>query len=183
MLKYFKFLFLLLFITPVYADGLFVPPPKLPLSVVNGGTGVTTSTGSGNNVLSVSPTLTTPVLGAATATTINGAAIDNNAWTTFNTVVTCDTGAPSYTSSGSYKVIGKTVFYNTQVIISSISTCTGNMRLTLPVTAITSVSYPGSGYIANSGTSVLYAVSNTSGVMIGTVSVATYYFNVVYQAQ
>jgi hypothetical protein len=41
------------------------------LPVLNGGTGVTTSTGSGNNVLSTSPTLVTPTLGAASATTIN----------------------------------------------------------------------------------------------------------------
>ena len=34
-----------------------------PLVVTSGGTGVTTSTGSGNNVLSISPTLTTPILG------------------------------------------------------------------------------------------------------------------------
>jgi len=40
------------------------------LPVANGGTGVTTSTGSGNNVLSTSPTLTTPVLGAATGTSL-----------------------------------------------------------------------------------------------------------------
>ncbi|CAB4160887.1 hypothetical protein UFOVP774_22 [uncultured Caudovirales phage] len=33
------------------------------LPVLNGGTGVTTSTGSGNNVLSTSPTLVTPILG------------------------------------------------------------------------------------------------------------------------
>jgi hypothetical protein len=33
------------------------------LAVTSGGTGVTTSTGSGNNVLSTSPTLVTPVLG------------------------------------------------------------------------------------------------------------------------
>ena len=33
------------------------------LTVANGGTGVTTSTGSGNNVLSDSPTLVTPILG------------------------------------------------------------------------------------------------------------------------
>ena len=44
------------------------------LSVARGGTGVTTSTGSGNVVLSTSPTLTTPVLGAATATSINNVA-------------------------------------------------------------------------------------------------------------
>jgi hypothetical protein len=44
------------------------------LSVARGGTGVTTSTGSGNVVLSISPTLTTPTLGAATATTVNNVA-------------------------------------------------------------------------------------------------------------
>jgi len=40
------------------------------LAVANGGTGVTTSTGSGANVLSTSPTLVTPALGAATATSL-----------------------------------------------------------------------------------------------------------------
>jgi len=37
------------------------------LNVANGGTGVTTSTGSGNNVLSTSPTLVTPALGGSTS--------------------------------------------------------------------------------------------------------------------
>lgn len=41
------------------------------VAVANGGTGVTTSTGSGANVLSTSPTLTTPVLGVATGTSFN----------------------------------------------------------------------------------------------------------------
>lgn len=41
------------------------------LTVARGGTGVTTSTGSGNVVLSTGPTLVTPVLGVATATSIN----------------------------------------------------------------------------------------------------------------
>jgi len=36
------------------------------LPVANGGTGVTTSTGSGNNVLSTSPTLTTPTMSSPT---------------------------------------------------------------------------------------------------------------------
>lgn len=45
------------------------------LSVARGGTGVTTSTGTGNLVLSASPTLVTPTLGAATATSINSVAI------------------------------------------------------------------------------------------------------------
>jgi hypothetical protein len=41
------------------------------LSVARGGTGVTTSTGSGDAVLSISPTLIAPVLGSASATDVN----------------------------------------------------------------------------------------------------------------
>jgi hypothetical protein len=43
------------------------------LPVANGGTGVTTSTGSGNNVLSTSPTLVTPILGTPTSGTLTNA--------------------------------------------------------------------------------------------------------------
>jgi len=42
------------------------------LPVANGGTGVTTSTGTGSVVLSNSPTLVTPSLGTATGTSFNG---------------------------------------------------------------------------------------------------------------
>jgi hypothetical protein len=43
------------------------------LPVANGGTGVTTSTGTGNVVLSTSPTLVTPVLGTPTSATLTNA--------------------------------------------------------------------------------------------------------------
>ena len=43
------------------------------LGVANGGTGVTASTGSGNNVLSTSPTLVTPILGTPTSATLTNA--------------------------------------------------------------------------------------------------------------
>lgn len=43
------------------------------LPVANGGTGVTTSTGSGSVVLSTSPTLVTPVLGTPTSATLTNA--------------------------------------------------------------------------------------------------------------
>lgn len=46
-------------------DALFDAGPLL--KVAKGGTGVGTSTGSGNNVLSTSPTLVTPVLGTPTS--------------------------------------------------------------------------------------------------------------------
>ena len=43
------------------------------LAVANGGTGVTSSTGSGSNVLSTSPTLVTPILGTPTSGTLTNA--------------------------------------------------------------------------------------------------------------
>jgi hypothetical protein len=43
------------------------------LPVTGGGTGVTTSTGSGSNVLSTSPTLVTPILGTPTSATLTNA--------------------------------------------------------------------------------------------------------------
>jgi hypothetical protein len=52
-------------------DALFDAGPLL--KVTKGGTGVGTSTGSGNNVLSNSPTLVTPVLGTPTSATLTNA--------------------------------------------------------------------------------------------------------------
>jgi hypothetical protein len=43
------------------------------LQIAGGGTGVTTSTGSGNNVLSTSPTLVTPALGTPSALVLTNA--------------------------------------------------------------------------------------------------------------
>jgi ribosomal protein L18 len=51
------------------------------LNVANGGTGVTTSTGSGSNVLSTSPTLVTPVLGTPTSGNFSTGTFT---WPTFN---------------------------------------------------------------------------------------------------
>lgn len=52
-------------------DALFDAGPVL--KVTKGGTGVGTSTGSGNNVLSTSPTLVTPALGTPTSVTLTNA--------------------------------------------------------------------------------------------------------------
>jgi len=80
------------------------------LAVANGGTGVTTSTGSGSNVLSTSPALTTPDLGtpsnlvatnaSGTANNLNAGIGVNQTWTdvsssrAFSTNYTNSTGKP-----------------------------------------------------------------------------------------
>ncbi len=59
------------------------------------------TTGSGNVVLSTSPTLTTPIMGVATATTINGVAISGSSTPTIAiTGTTTISGTHSGTSSG-----------------------------------------------------------------------------------
>lgn len=64
------------------------------LAVTNGGTGVTTSTGSGNNVLSTSPTLVTPALGAPTSGDFSTGTFT---WPTFNQNTTGSAGSLSAT--------------------------------------------------------------------------------------
>ena len=57
--------------SPITSSGtLAVTLSGTALPVANGGTGVTTSTGSGNTVLSTSPTLVAPILGSASATAL-----------------------------------------------------------------------------------------------------------------
>ena len=72
------------------------------LPVVNGGTGVTTSTGSGNNVLSTSPTLVTPILGTPTSVTLTNATGLPLSTGVTGTLATTNggTGLTSFTANG-----------------------------------------------------------------------------------
>jgi hypothetical protein len=75
--------------------------------VLRGGTGVTTSTGSGNNVLSNSPTLVTPALGtpsSATLTNATGLPIDGG---TSGTLPVLRGGTGSTTATGTGAVVLK----------------------------------------------------------------------------
>ena len=78
------------------------------LPVANGGTGVTSSTGSGSVVLSSGPVLTSPALGAATATSINGVAITSTSATlnlaSGSTLQTANSYAIEFTATGTTNV-------------------------------------------------------------------------------
>lgn len=118
------------------------------LPVANGGTGVTTSTGTGSVVLSNSPTLVTPTIGAALATSINfgGSTLSTYVTGTFTPVLAfggASVGITYGTQTGVYTRIGNIVHFQIRIILTSKGSSTGNATITgLPVTI--NASYSGS---------------------------------------
>lgn len=83
-------------------------------------TALTDETGTGANVFATSPTLVTPALGAATATTINGVTIDNTAWNPYTPALTVGSGGPlTATPTGFWKQHGKTVDFRIVIAIAT----------------------------------------------------------------
>lgn len=86
------------------------------LPVTSGGTGVTTSTGSGNNVLSTSPTLVTPILGTPTsgvATNLTGLPLTTGVTGTL-AATNGGTGQTSY-------AVGDVLFASTTTALSKLA--------------------------------------------------------------
>jgi hypothetical protein len=115
------------------------------LPVANGGTGVTTSTGSGSVVLSTSPTLTTPVLGTPTSGTLSNCTVDGT-----NSVGFINSPQNSQSSSTYTLVLGdagKNVYF------------TGGSTATLTVPTNASVAFP-------TGTTMLVLNNNSGSLTI-----------------
>lgn len=115
------------------------------LPVANGGTGVTTSTGSGSVVLSTSPTLTTPVLGTPTSGTLSNCTVDGTNSVGF-------INSPQNSQSGStYTLVlgdaGKNVYF------------TGGSTATLTVPTNATVAFP-------TGTTILVLNNNSGNLTI-----------------
>jgi hypothetical protein len=125
------------------------------LPVVNGGTGVTTSTGTGSTVLSAAPIFSSGIgVGGATAgaggvafpatavAVANANTLDDyeeGTWTPVYQGSTGSAGTAAYSSSGSYTKIGRLVNLNCRLDISNVGSWTGNFQISgLPFTSGTS---------------------------------------------
>lgn len=105
-------------------------------------------TGTGNFVGATSPTLITPILGVAAATSVNfgGTAlstyIKNGAWTPVVTFVTPGDLSVSYsTQTGVYSQIGNICNVHFQLVFTpTYTTASGNLTITgAPVTAVNNI--------------------------------------------
>ena len=120
--------------------GTFLATP----SSANLASALTTKTGTGNNVFADNPTLTTPILGVATATSINGVAIDTATSATLDlanssTLATSGANSITLTSTGATNVTLPTT--GTLSTLAGTETLT-NKRVTKRVTTITSNATP-----------------------------------------
>ena len=119
------------------------------LPVANGGTGVTTSTGTGSVVLSTSPSLTTPVLGTPTSGNLSNCTADG----------TNSVGYRNIPRSGSAKT-------------TSYSLATGDVGEFIEVGSGGSVTIPDATFALGDVVSVF---NNTSGAITITCSITTAY--------
>ena len=105
------------------------------LSVAGGGTGVTTSTGTGNVVLSTSPTLVTPVLGTPTSGTLSNCTVDGTNGVGYLNI-------PQNSQSAAYTLVladaGKHIFHPSTDANARTYTIPANSSVAYPIgTAIT----------------------------------------------
>ena len=159
--------------SPITTSGtLAVTLSGTALPVANGGTGVTTSTGSGNTVLSISPTLVTPILGSAsataltfTSTAVSGSTI-NKLTTTQRQALTPVIGDVVYDTT-----IGTTCTYNgtfwqysKEYYVTANATTT--TTLASAITGLTTFTLETNSTYAISG-AFLIGCSNTGGIKFG----------------
>jgi hypothetical protein len=114
-------------------DALFDSGPLL--KVAKGGTGVSTSTGSGNNVLSTSPTLVTPVLGTPTSGNLSACTVDGTDAVGFRNI-------PVNSQSAAYTAVladsGKVIFHPSTDANARTFTIPANGSVAYPIgTALT----------------------------------------------
>lgn len=150
------------------------------LAVANGGTGVTSSTGTGSVVLSSSPTLTTPVLGTPTSGDLSNCTADGTNSVGTSNVSAVGTKTSSYTLAtgdvGKYVQVGTggsitipDATFSEGDAVSIFNNTTGNITITCSITT---------AYISGTDTDQASVTLATRGVatilfISGTVCVIT----------
>ena len=110
-------------------------------------TGVINTAGTINGASLVASSVATAALAASSVTYSKIGTDSSFAYTsTFVPVVTCTVGTfTSTTPTSRYTQIGKTVFMSVTITITTVGTATGTLLFTLPVNAVATSGYLGSG--------------------------------------
>lgn len=172
--------------SPITSSGtLAVTLSGTALPVVNGGTGVTTSTGSGNVVLSISPSLTTPVLGTPASGTLSNCTVDGtdavgfrnlpqNAQTGNYTLVLADSGKHIYHASGAgaatYTIpANSSVAYaiGTAITFINLSETAISIAITTDTMYLSSAGTTGTRTLAQYGSATALKITLTSWLISG----------------
>jgi hypothetical protein len=154
------------------------------LAVANGGTSVSTSTGSGSVVLSTSPTLVTPVLGTPTSGNLNNCTADGTNRVGYRNVPPSGTRTSSYTLTladvGEYVQVGSggsitipNAIFSEGDVISIFNNTTGGITITCSITTsyiAGTDSDKNTMTLATRGVATILFISGTVCVVTGNVS-------------
>jgi hypothetical protein len=168
-------------IVPIVQGGV---TKKVAVNAV-GATGITNSTGSGSVVLSISPSLTTPVLGTPTSGTLSNCTVDGtdavgfrnipqNAQTGSYTLVLADSGKHIYHASGAgaatYTIpANSSVAYaiGTAITFINLSATAISIAITTDTMYLSSAGTTGTRTLAQYGSATALKITSTSWLISG----------------